>query len=103
MAKPTILVATWGEGLFAVTGDGRTQELADLPVRGSHRMDSAVRSPLSTGFRCAGVLEAANGQPSLRASSSFRAVWLLDPPYTLELTTAHVEATRWGRCARPHR
>ena len=34
MTKPTILVATWGEGLFAVTGDGRTQEIANQPVRG---------------------------------------------------------------------
>ena len=34
MAKPTILVATWGDGLFAVTGDGRTQEIANQPVRG---------------------------------------------------------------------
>jgi hypothetical protein len=32
--KPTILVATWGSGLFAVSGDGRTQELANEPVRG---------------------------------------------------------------------
>jgi hypothetical protein len=34
VTKPTILVATWGEGLFAVTGDGRTQEIANQPVRG---------------------------------------------------------------------
>ncbi len=34
MTKPTILVATWGDGLFAVTGDGRRQEIADQPVRG---------------------------------------------------------------------
>ena len=34
MTKPTILVATWGDGLFAVTGDGRTQEIANRPVRG---------------------------------------------------------------------
>ena len=34
MTKPTILVATWGEGLFAVTSDGRTQEIANQPVRG---------------------------------------------------------------------
>ena len=34
MTKPTILVATWGNGLFAVTGDGRTQEIANRPVRG---------------------------------------------------------------------
>src|SRR5450631_1514601 len=31
---PTILVATWGEGLFAVTGEGRTQEIAKQAVRG---------------------------------------------------------------------
>jgi hypothetical protein len=31
---PTILVATWGDGLFAVTGDGSTQEIANHPVRG---------------------------------------------------------------------
>ncbi len=34
MTKPTILVATWADGLFAVTGDGRTQEIANQPVRG---------------------------------------------------------------------
>ncbi|MGO8670349.1 MAG: WD40/YVTN/BNR-like repeat-containing protein [Capsulimonadaceae bacterium] len=34
MTKPTILVSTWGDGLFAVTGDGRTQEMANQPVRG---------------------------------------------------------------------
>ena len=34
MTKPTILVATWGDGLFAVTGEGRTQEIANQPVRG---------------------------------------------------------------------
>jgi hypothetical protein len=35
--KPTILVATWGDGLFAVTGDGRRQEIADQSVRGLAR------------------------------------------------------------------
>ena len=34
MAKPIILVATWGDGLFAVTGDEHTQEIASQPVRG---------------------------------------------------------------------
>ncbi len=34
MTKPTILVATWGDGLFVVTGDRRTQEIANQPVRG---------------------------------------------------------------------
>ena len=34
MTKPTILVATWGDGLFAVSGDGRTHEIANQPVRG---------------------------------------------------------------------
>ena len=34
MTKPTILVATWGDGLFAITGDGRTQEIANQRVRG---------------------------------------------------------------------
>jgi hypothetical protein len=32
--KPTILVATWGDGLFAITGDKRTQEIAKQRVRG---------------------------------------------------------------------
>jgi hypothetical protein len=32
--KPTILVATWGDGLFAITGDKRTQEIAEQRVRG---------------------------------------------------------------------
>ena len=34
VTKPTILVATWGDGLFAVTDEGRTQEIANQPVRG---------------------------------------------------------------------
>lgn len=34
MTKPTILVAMWDDGLFAVTGDGRTQEIVNQPVRG---------------------------------------------------------------------
>ena len=34
MTKSTILVATWGDGVFAVTGDGRTQEIAGQPIRG---------------------------------------------------------------------
>jgi hypothetical protein len=34
VTKPTILVATWDEGLFAVSGDGRAQEIASGPVRG---------------------------------------------------------------------
>ena len=32
--KPMILVATWRDGLFAVTGGGRTQEIANQAVRG---------------------------------------------------------------------
>jgi hypothetical protein len=34
VTKLTILVATWGDGLFAVTGDGCAQEIANQPVRG---------------------------------------------------------------------
>lgn len=34
MTNPTILVATWAEGLFAVSGDGNTREIANRPVRG---------------------------------------------------------------------
>jgi hypothetical protein len=34
LTEPTILVATWRDGLFAVTGDGRRQEFANQPVRG---------------------------------------------------------------------
>ena len=34
MTKPTILVATWGDGLFALTGETRRQEIAGQPVRG---------------------------------------------------------------------
>ena len=34
MTKPTILVATWVDGLFAVTRDGHKQEIANQPVRG---------------------------------------------------------------------
>lgn len=34
MKKPPILVATWGDGLFAVEGGRRTQEIDSQPVRG---------------------------------------------------------------------
>jgi photosystem II stability/assembly factor-like uncharacterized protein len=34
MTTGTILVATWGDGLFAVTGDDRRQEIANQTVRG---------------------------------------------------------------------
>src|SRR6185312_4488675 len=34
VTKPTILVATWGDGLFAVAGDRHTQEIANQSVRG---------------------------------------------------------------------
>jgi hypothetical protein len=34
VTKPTILVATWGDGLFAVSPDGPTHEIANQPVRG---------------------------------------------------------------------
>ena len=34
VTKATILVGTWGEGLFAVMGEGRTQEIAGQAVRG---------------------------------------------------------------------
>ena len=37
MKQPAILVATWREGLFRVTGDGCTQELASQPVKGLAR------------------------------------------------------------------
>jgi hypothetical protein len=32
--QPAILVATWEDGLFVVSGDGPTQELAGQPIRG---------------------------------------------------------------------
>jgi hypothetical protein len=34
VTKPTILVGTWGAGLFTVTSDERTQEIANQPVSG---------------------------------------------------------------------
>ncbi len=34
MIKSTTLVATWGDGLFALTDDKRTHEIAQEPVRG---------------------------------------------------------------------
>jgi hypothetical protein len=34
VTKPTILVSTWHDGLFAVTGDGRPQEIVNQSVRG---------------------------------------------------------------------
>jgi hypothetical protein len=34
VTRPTILVSTWGDGLFALTGDRCTQEIANQPVRG---------------------------------------------------------------------
>lgn len=34
MTQPTILVATWADGLFAITSNGCTQEITNQPVRG---------------------------------------------------------------------
>jgi len=34
VTKPTILVSTWGDGLFAITGDEHTQEIVNQSVRG---------------------------------------------------------------------
>jgi hypothetical protein len=34
VTKLTILVATWGDGLFALTGETRRQEISNQPVRG---------------------------------------------------------------------
>lgn len=34
MATPTVLVSTWGDGLFVVTGQSKRQEFANQPVRG---------------------------------------------------------------------
>ncbi len=34
MAQPTILISTWEDGLFALSGDHLTHELASQPVRG---------------------------------------------------------------------
>ncbi len=34
MTKLTILVATWSDGLFSLTGNERTQEITNQPVRG---------------------------------------------------------------------
>jgi hypothetical protein len=34
MKSQTILLATWNDGLFAVTGDGHSHEIASVPVRG---------------------------------------------------------------------
>ena len=37
MTRPAILVATWSDGLFAVTAERRTQEIPNQPVRGLAR------------------------------------------------------------------
>src|SRR5262245_4953721 len=34
MATPTVLISTWGDGLFVVTGQSKRQEFANQPVRG---------------------------------------------------------------------
>jgi hypothetical protein len=34
MAIPTLLISTWGDGLFVVTGQSKRQAFANLPVRG---------------------------------------------------------------------
>src|SRR6266481_6149792 len=75
---------------------GARKRLRTSPSEGSHRMDAAVRSPLSNDIRCAVVHQAENGQPSLRASSSFRAVWLFETPSTLERRCTHAAAEPWG-------
>ena len=34
MAIPTVLISTWGDGLFVVTGQSKRQEFSNQPVRG---------------------------------------------------------------------
>jgi hypothetical protein len=34
MATPTVLISTWGDGLFVVTGQSKRQEFSNQPVRG---------------------------------------------------------------------
>jgi len=83
-----------GDGLFAVTGDGRTQEIGTSPSEGSHRMDAAVRSPLSAEF----LRRRAPGGEwaiALRPSSSFRAAWLLRRIYQERMIT-HAAVSHGG-------
>jgi hypothetical protein len=71
--RATILVATWGDGLFAVSGEGRRQEIADLSVRGLSQDGLGGALAIVGGNSLRRRTPAATGQPSLRASSSFRA------------------------------
>ena len=86
MTKPAILVATWGDGLFAVTGDGRTQEIANQPVRGL--APDGGGGALAIVGRHSLRRRAPGGAWTTVATSDFefRAVWLFERPSTLERT-----------------
>lgn len=50
MPTPSILVATWDNGLFSVTGKRVHQELTDQSVRSLVAMDAEECSQLSAGY-----------------------------------------------------
>ena len=88
MPTPTILIATWGNGLFGVTGNKVHQELADQPVR-SLTADGhgRVLSQLLARIRSADDPRTANGGRSQKANSSFHAACQLGTLFLLEPTT----------------
>ena len=70
MTKPTILVATWSDGLFAVTGDERIQEFPNQPVRGL-APDGRGGSLAIVGGHSLHRRAAANGEWAFVAESEF--------------------------------
>ena len=94
MKESTLLLATWSDGLFAVTGDGYREEIADLCVRGLVPDGRGSVLAIVGGNSLRRWRQAASGRPLLPVSSNFRAVWLLETQSTLERMTRGMPAAQ---------
>ena len=94
MTKPTTLVATWGDGLFAVTVDGRTQEIANQPVRGL--APDGRGGALAIVDRLSLRRRAQNGEWATVATSEFELSCCMAVRNTLYVGTDDARMLRWS-------
>ena len=104
MTKPTILVATWGDGVFAVSGDGRTQEIANQPVIGL--APDGRGGALAIVGRHSLRRRAPSGEWTTVATSEFElSCWMAvgDALYLGTEDASMLRLNDWGRGARSYR
>ena len=92
MTKPTILVATWEHGLFAVTGEKHTQEIANQPVRGL--APDGRGGALAIVDRHSLRRRARNGEWAIVATSDFELSCCMAVQDTLYVGTDHARMLR---------